>query len=178
VPSPTLLEDKEGGLRSNELQNSGGDSYCSLCAIFEYFLKEVRFLSANLDQSGAQYQCSREKTRMTLNYPQPCHQEDLKLALRKSTPFSRRDDVGTQKTVPMTTRIFGGVTQGTASLSLRIEGATQETASCELEDSIVALKKPRPYRPEYTKISRMNRRHCLKKSRWWQSTSASLSSTK
>jgi hypothetical protein len=49
-----LLEDEEGGLLCTELQNSGGNSYCSLCAIFEYCVKDVRFLNANFDTSGAQ----------------------------------------------------------------------------------------------------------------------------
>jgi hypothetical protein len=70
---PNLLEDEEGGLLSTELQNSGGNSYCSLCAIFENCVKDVRFLNANFDPSGAQYQCYREKPLMALNYPQPCH---------------------------------------------------------------------------------------------------------
>jgi hypothetical protein len=62
----------------------------------------------------------------------------------------------------MTTRTFDVVTQETASLTLRIEGGTQERASCELEDSIVTLKKPRSYRPENSEFSLMNRRHCPK----------------
>jgi hypothetical protein len=81
-----------------------------LFASFKYFVEEVRFLSAILDTSGAEYQCAREKPRMELNHPHPCYQVNSKLILRKPTPSSGRDYDGTQKTASMSTRIFDGVT--------------------------------------------------------------------
>jgi hypothetical protein len=43
---------------------------------------------------------------------------------------------------------------------------------------MVALKKPRPYRPENSKISLMNRRHCPKEEPMLAVNKPSLSSTK
>jgi hypothetical protein len=74
---------------------------------------------------------------MAFIHPHPCHQENLKVALRKPTPPSRIDDDGTQKIASLSTRIFDGFTQGTSSITLRIECGTQETVSLSTRKFVV-----------------------------------------